>query len=148
MTAARRIRRTLLVLCLAAPITGCAVVVIGGIAGMVGVAKADKRKQTPGAAGEEVNAVLRLRTVNGELLAAADSGMLMVSKGRLVFVLADSILFIDALTRSAHWTGIELRTANRAAIQLTARYPQGVEPSLLQSLLAAYKQDRPDVVIR
>jgi hypothetical protein len=88
-----------------------------------------------------VATTLDLGTVmRGELLAVEDNALIVLSEQQITRVPYTTI-------RKATFaqTGISIRdfavsTAERDKLRLLSRYPQGLTPALLQSLLAAYRQ--------
>lgn len=78
----------------------------------------------------------------GELLAVQDSGILLRDSTRIVFVWNDAVRYGETTTRG---TGLSFERkpvgSTREQLRLLSRYPDGVSPGLLSSLLAAYGRD-------
>lgn len=96
------------------------------------------------------NAVLEVRTasVTGELLAADDSGLLVVVLGRLSRVphaLIDRASFPD-FGYSFRTQGQTPEPATLARVRLIARYPTGIPAAALPKLLAQRGQDAIEVL--
>jgi hypothetical protein len=79
------------------------------------------------------------RTVSGELLAAEDSSLTLLSDGQLVRV--ELSLIQTGNVPKLSFTGAELRKGGvRERLRLISRYPQGISPDLETRLLQAYGQ--------
>ena len=80
------------------------------------------------------------RALTGELLAVADSALLVQSGGRLHRVRVALIRLGNGPRVS--FTGATLEPEVRERLRLISRYPQGVSPELQSRLLQAYGQTR------
>ena len=78
------------------------------------------------------------RTLAGELLAVADSSLLVQSGGQLFRVGLPRI--VSGTAPKLSFTAAELKDEVRERLRLLSRYPQGVSPELETRLLQAYGQ--------
>ena len=78
------------------------------------------------------------KALTGELLAVADSSLLVQSSGQLIRVRLP--LIQSGRAPNLSFTGAELKPKDRERLRLISRYPQGVSPELESRLLQAYGQ--------
>ncbi len=104
-----------------------------------------------GGAGVSVEVALRGGDeFKGELLAVADTGLLLLRDRRIALVRASSARGVRLAQRGD--VAIDVKDGRFAPTdalseaRLVSRFPQGLTPELLRRLLAAYGQVEPDVV--
>src|SRR5213593_280173 len=112
--------------------------------------RAEKFAPARGGAGVSVEvALLGADEFTGELLAVADTGLLILGGRRVTFVRASSARAVRLAERGD--VAIEVKDGRFAPAdalseaRLVSRFPQGLTPALLRRLLDAYGQAEPDV---
>jgi hypothetical protein len=87
--------------------------------------------------------------VEGELLAADDSGLVVLSGGRLVQVAYGALARARMpLSRYRATNGQSPDADELSIIRKLSRFPQGIAPELMGRLLVAQKQTAVDVIRR
>jgi hypothetical protein len=92
--------------------------------------------------GVRAEIVTQTRRLSGELIAFHDDGLVVVEQRMLRFVPFSAIRTVtfDQVDQTNLGGGRPPNRADRRRFQLLSRYPQGLTPELLDTLLRAYGQ--------